>query len=162
VSFLTNFVMMAALTRGGIMAVIKRSALVMHSVSEMYHLINDVLAYPKFLPGCADSKIVDQNNESMQAALLVSKAGINKWFTTHNTLVENSKVIMELVDGPFKQLSGVWELIPLSDEACKIKLELDYEFSNGFIDLAFGKIFDSLTANMVSAFTSRAKEVYGN
>jgi ribosome-associated toxin RatA of RatAB toxin-antitoxin module len=143
------------------MAVVKRSALVMHSVSEMYQLINDVLSYPKFLPGCTDSKIIEHTHEYMQASLLVSKAGIQKWFTTRNTLVENSKVIMELVDGPFKQLSGVWELVPLAEDACKVNLELDYEFSHGLMDIAFGKTFNTLTNNMVSSFTSRAKEVYG-
>lgn len=144
------------------MAVVKRSALVMHSVSDMYHLINDVLSYPKFLPGCADSKILHHDQESMQASLLVSKAGITKWFTTKNSLVKDNKVHMELVDGPFKRLKGFWELVPLSDEACKVILELEYEFSNQLTEIAFGKIFNNLTTNMVSAFTTRAKEVYAS
>jgi len=144
------------------MPVISRSALVMHSVEEMYCLINDVSHYPKFLPDCNDSKIVSQGESSMTAALLVSKGGLKKWFTTENTLIKNKEVIMKLVDGPFKRLSGGWLLTPLSDEACKIELNLDYEFSNKMFDLAFGRVFNHLTNNMVQAFTTRAKEVYGN
>ncbi|MBL4774172.1 MAG: ubiquinone-binding protein, partial [Alcanivoracaceae bacterium] len=34
------------------MPVISRSALVMHSVEEMFQLINDVVSYPQFLPDC--------------------------------------------------------------------------------------------------------------
>ena len=143
------------------MATVKRSALVMHSVSDMYHLINDVLSYPKFLPGCADSKVLHHDQESMQASLMVKKAGMTKWFTTQNRLEKDNKVNMELVDGPFKRLKGFWELVPLSDEACKVILELEYEFSNNMIELAFGRAFNNLTHNMVSAFTTRAKEVYG-
>ncbi len=140
---------------------ISRSALVMHSVEVMYQLINDVLAYPKFLPDCSDSKIIAQDEQSMTAALLVSKGGLKKWFTTENTLVSNEQVQMSLVDGPFKQLVGGWKLKALSDEACKIELNLDYEFSNKMFDLAFGRVFNNLANNMVQAFTQRAKEVYG-
>jgi len=144
------------------MPVISRSALVMHSVEEMYQLINDILAYPSFIPDCGDSKIISQHNDIITASLLVSKGGLKKWFTTENTLVNNEIIILNLVDGPFKKLTGSWKLKALSDEACKISLDLDYEFSNKVFDLAFGRVFNHLTNNMVQAFTQRAKEVYGN
>lgn len=142
------------------MPAISRSALVMHSVEDMYALINDVLNYPHFIPDCADSKIISTDDEVMTAALLVSKGGINKWFTTKNTLVANQEIIMNLVDGPFKYLTGGWTLTPLSEDACKVELSLDYEFSNKLLDIAFGRVFNQLANNMVQAFTSRAKEVY--
>ena len=91
----------------------------------------------------------------------MSKAGIKKWFTTRNTLVSNQKITLELVDGPFNKLQGHWLLTPLSDEACKVSLELEYEFSNRMFDLAFGRVFTHMTNNMVQAFTQRAKQVYG-
>lgn len=143
------------------MPTISRNALVMYNVEQMYALINDVVAYPKFLPDCSDSKIVAQNEHEMTASLLVAKGGIRKWFTTKNTLVANKKVAMDLLDGPFKKLTGEWLLTPLSDEACKISLTLEYEFSNKMFALAFGKVFNHLANNMVQAFTQRAKEVYG-
>jgi len=70
-------------------------------------------------------------------------------------------VQLSLVDGPFKQLTGTWQFIALSEEACKISLQLDYEFSSKVFDLAFGRVFNGLANNMVQAFTQRAKEVYG-
>ena len=91
------------------MPAINRSALVMYSAEQMYQLINDVLAYPNFLPDCSDSKIVSQTESSVTAALLVSKGGLNKWFTTQNTLVSNEEVQLTLVDGPFKKLQGSWK-----------------------------------------------------
>ena len=143
------------------MPAINRSALVMYSVEQMFELINDILAYPSFLPDCSDSKIISQSEDSVTASLLVSKGGLKKWFTTQNTLISNKEVQLTLVDGPFKKLQGSWVLLPLSDEACKVTLELDYEFSNKMLDLAFGRVFNHLTNNMVQAFTQRAKDVYG-
>jgi ribosome-associated toxin RatA of RatAB toxin-antitoxin module len=143
------------------MPAINRSALVMYSAEQMYQLINDVLAYPIFLPDCSNSKIISQTENSVTAALLVSKGGLKKWFTTQNTLVSNEEVQLKLVDGPFKKLQGSWKLLPLSDDACKVSLELEYEFSSKMFDIAFGRVFNHLTNNMVQAFTQRAKDVYG-
>jgi ribosome-associated toxin RatA of RatAB toxin-antitoxin module len=133
----------------------------MYSAEQMYQLINDVLAYPSFLPDCSDSKIISQTENSVTAALLVSKGGLRKWFTTQNTLISNEEVQLTLVDGPFKKLKGSWKFTPLSEDACKVSLELDYEFANKMFDIAFGRVFNHLTNNMVQAFTQRAKEVYG-
>jgi len=143
------------------MPTISRSALVMHSVEQMYSLINDVVAYPSFLPDCKNSKIVTQDEQTVTAALLVSKGGLSKWFTTKNTLVSNQKIKLSLVDGPFKKLEGYWLLTPLSVDACKVTLELDYEFSNSLVSLAFGKVFTHFSNTLVQAFTQRAKYVYG-
>ncbi|XQW86058.1 SRPBCC family protein [Thalassotalea piscium] len=143
------------------MPVVSRNALVMYSVEQMYQLVNDVLAYPQFLPDCSDSKIIEQQDNKMTAALLVSKGGLTKWFTTENIMIENKQVLLNLIDGPFKRLQGSWQFTPLSEQACKISLDLDYEFSSKVFDLAFGRVFNSLANSMVHAFSQRAKEVYG-
>lgn len=140
---------------------ISRSALVMYSVDQMYQLINDIPAYPKFLNDCKDSKVIEENDASVTAALLVSKGGLSKWFTTKNTIVSKEKIRLSLVDGPFKKLEGHWLITPLSDEACKVSLELEYEFSNGLVSLAFGKVFGHFSNNLVQVFTQRAKDIYG-
>ena len=142
------------------MPTISRSALVMYSVDQMYKLINDIAAYSQFIPNCGDSKIISVEGNEVTAALMVSKGGLKKWFTTKNTLINENKVQLDLVDGPFKTLTGYWQLTELSEEACKISLHLEYEFSSKVFDLAFGRVFTSLTNNMVQAFTQRAKEVY--
>ncbi|MBC5791177.1 type II toxin-antitoxin system RatA family toxin [Providencia sp. JUb39] len=139
---------------------ISRSALVPFSAEQMYKLVNDVISYPSFLPGCVGSRIISQNSEEMTASVEVSKAGISKTFITKNALEDNKRIQMQLVEGPFRTLSGGWQFIPLSADACKIEFHLDFEFTNKLIELAFGKIFKELANNMVQAFTSRAKVVY--
>ncbi len=139
---------------------IQRSALVSFSAQSMFDLVNDVSAYPQFLPGCADSKVLSSTEGEMKASLLVSKAGIKQWFTTHNVLTPGQRIEMRLVDGPFSALSGGWTFSALAENACKIELNLNFEFSNKLAEMAFGKVFSQLTASMVNAFTERAKQVY--
>ena len=138
-----------------VMPQISRTALVPYSAEQMYQLVNDVQSYPQFLPGCTGSRILEST-----AAVDVSKAGISKTFTTRNQLTSNQSILMNLVDGPFKKLIGGWKFTPLSQEACRIEFHLDFEFTNKLIELAFGRVFKELAANMVQAFTVRAKEVY--
>ncbi|WP_427979685.1 SRPBCC family protein [Agarivorans sp.] len=139
---------------------VNRSALVMYSAEQMYQLVNDVKAYPEFLPGCVNSEIIQQGPSSMVAEVGVAKAGIRNKFVTENTLSENQSIHMNLVDGPFKSLSGVWQFIPLDEQACKVALDLNFEFSNRLIAAAFGRVFNELAGNMVQAFVDRAKQVY--
>lgn len=139
---------------------ISQSALVPFSAEQMFQLVNDVYSYPDFLPGCTGSRVINASSNEMTAAVDVAKAGISKTFTTRNTLLENQSINMQLVDGPFRRLMGGWQFTSLSEQACKVELHLDFEFTNKLIELAFGKIFKELAGNMVQAFTQRAKEVY--
>lgn len=144
------------------MAEINRSALVRFSAKQMFDLVNDVDAYPEFIPGCAASKIHDASEKQMKASLQVSKGGIQKWFTTHNTFSAPHLIEMKLVDGPFSYLKGDWEFITLAEDACKVCLKLNFEFSSGVLDAAFNQIFQQVVSGMVTAFVQRAKEIYSD
>ena len=139
---------------------ISRTALVPYSAEQMYKLVNDVKSYPEFLPGCVGSRVLESSPGQMTAAVEVSKAGISKTFTTRNKLISNQSILMHLVDGPFKKLMGGWKFTPLTEDACQIEFNLDFEFTNKLIELAFGRVFKELASSMVQAFSQRAKEVY--
>lgn len=140
---------------------IQKSALVPYSSAQMYSLVNDVNAYSEFLPGCKQSRILEYSETHMKAKMWLSKAGIEKELTTHNALESDRSIHMQLVDGPFKSLSGAWKFLALNEHACKVELELEFEFKNKLVEVAFGKIFTNLANNMVQAFSQRAKKVYG-
>ncbi len=143
------------------MAEVSRSVLLMYSADEMYKLVNDVSAYPDFLPGCVDAKILSQVDDLMVALVVVSKAGIKQQFTTENKLLDGRSIAMNLVDGPFKHLSGGWTFFPLDEKASKVSLDLTFEFSSKLVEIAFGRIFNELVGSMVKSFAQRAKVVYG-
>ncbi|RLV59956.1 ubiquinone-binding protein [Parashewanella curva] len=143
------------------MPIIARSMLVRYSAMQMYELVNDVESYKEFLPGCVGGKVISCDDESMVASVDVSKAGMKKTFTTRNVLISGKSIKLELENGPFKYLNGEWKFIELAEDACKVEFELDFEFSSSLIDFAFNKVFKELMGSMVTAFTQRAKVVYG-
>ena len=48
---------------------ITRTALVPFSAQQMFTLVNDVTAYPDFLPGCSGTQILEQSSEHMMASV---------------------------------------------------------------------------------------------
>lgn len=144
------------------MSQIQRSALVHYSAAEMYDLVNDVEAYPAFLPWCKSAKILSQTEIDMTANVEIARGILNKTFTTHNRLDKHQKIDIELVDGPFRQLQGYWKFDALKTEnACKVSLQLDFEFNNAMMSIAAGPIFTQIANSLVDAFSKRAEEVYG-
>ena len=143
------------------MTVVEKSALVKFSAHQMYDLVEDVESYPDFLPWCAGSRILNRKNNIVDAELQISKGGFSKAFATRNILDTGGKITISLINGPFSSLEGVWNFMPLREDASKITLDLEFEMSGKLVSLAFGAVFHQICNTMVSSFTQRAKQVYG-
>ncbi|MBO1926742.1 type II toxin-antitoxin system RatA family toxin [Thiomicrorhabdus sp. 6S2-11] len=144
------------------MKTITRTALLPYSAKQMYDLVNDVPSYPQFLPWCGGAKVLQQDASSMQASVTIAKAGIKQTFTTNNHLVDGKRIEMQLIDGPFKSMHGEWEFKVLDEDACKILFEIEFEVSNGILNMALGPIFEQIASTMVDSFCERAKQIYPN
>lgn len=143
------------------MTSIKKSALVKFSALQMFKLVDDIAAYPDFLPWCSGSRIMQRKGELVEAELQISKAGFQQSFITRNRSDGHSKLFMTLAEGPFSSLDGVWNFIPLREDASKISLDLEFEMQGKLASLAFGTVFAQVCNTMVSSFTHRAKQIYG-
>ncbi|MDD2722800.1 MAG: type II toxin-antitoxin system RatA family toxin [Methylovulum sp.] len=142
------------------MTIVQKSALVKYSAKQMFDLVNDIEAYPQFLPWCSDSRILKRNDGVVEAELSISKGGFKKSFSTRNKIDQGGTITVSLLDGPFSYLEGVWNFMPLREDASKISLDLEFEMSSKLASLAFGAVFNQICNTMVSSFTNRAKQVY--
>jgi ribosome-associated toxin RatA of RatAB toxin-antitoxin module len=143
------------------MTIIKRSALVSYSTRQMYELVNSIEDYPRFLPWCAKSHIIQRVESQVDAELEINWKGIRKSFTTRNLLHPYDHMEIQLISGPFKHLEGRWVFATLNSCACKISLELEFEFTGNLIDKLFQPIFNHIANSLVDAFCKRAAEIYG-
>ncbi|MCK5697125.1 MAG: type II toxin-antitoxin system RatA family toxin [Gammaproteobacteria bacterium] len=142
------------------MTCIKKTALIPYSSAKMYDLVADVDHYQDFLPWCGGSQILNQTNDEIQGQVRIQHLGMDKTFTTLNRMQKNKMIEMKLIDGPFKHLQGFWRFDALEENGCKIALDLEFEFSNRVMSLAFGPIFSQIADSMVDAFCKRAVAVY--
>lgn len=145
------------------MSRISRSALVLHSAKEMFELVNDCESYPKFLPGCSDARLLHREDSHLIGELELAKAGIKYRFTTRNELFDPERIEIKLLEGPFKKLEATWTFQPLSDQACKVNFEIDFEVAGGrLVAAALNPLFSKMAASQVDAFVKRAAVVYGS
>ncbi len=142
------------------MYTVKRSALVSFSAQQMYDLVNDVDDYQSFLPWCGDSKIVEKSDEQITASVTIAFSGINKTFTTHNTLRPHEEIAMRLVNGPFSELFGSWHFKALPEGTSKISLDLKFGFNNRLVGAVVGPVFSKIADSMVESFCNRAQVIY--
>lgn len=140
---------------------VNRSALVPYGARAMFALVDDVEAYPQFLPWC-DHALVESREEGVVVATIGLHLGpLRKHFTTRNTLRRWESIDMELVGGPFRHLSGGWRFQELTDDGSRVSLELDFEFENRLTNRMVGPLFEQTANTLVDAFIRRAKELYG-
>lgn len=144
------------------MASVSRSALVRHSPAQMYGLVNDVANYPEFLPWCTATEILAHGDHEMVARLHLAWGGFRRTFTTRNRLQPTKMIEIRLVDGPFHHLEGFWRFQPLGEGACKVALDMEFEFSNAFVGTAFGPVFAQIADSLVGSFVRRAEAVHGD
>ncbi|MDE1164516.1 MAG: type II toxin-antitoxin system RatA family toxin [Pseudomonas sp.] len=140
---------------------IQRSALLPYPAQELYDLVNDVARYPEFLPWCSGSTVLEASDVAMRAKVEVAKAGLSQQFITRNLLVPGQSIEMNLEEGPFKKLHGLWVFKPLGDKACKISLDLTFDYANTLMRATLGPLFDQAANTMVDAFCQRAKQMHG-
>ncbi|CAM3488493.1 type II toxin-antitoxin system RatA family toxin [Halomonas lysinitropha] len=144
------------------MPTVNRSAMVRHTPKDMFDLVNDFERYPEFLPGCRRARLLERDESHLIGEMTLGRAGIEQSFTTRNDLIEPERIEMSLVSGPFKRLRGRWLFLPMGERSCKVSLELEFEFANRLLGMAFGKLFQQVAGQLVDSFTRRANDLYGS
>jgi len=139
------------------MPIVKKSALVPFSAPAMFDLVAAVEEYPEFLPWCGGTEVHERSEEGMVASIRIAYKGISQTFTTENRHQRPQRIEMKLRDGPFSRLHGVWTFKALTDSACRVELEMDYEMRSGLIAQLLGPVFGQIAQTMVDAFVNRAE-----
>ena len=143
------------------MAIVEKSVLIGHSAAKMYALVEDVEAYPQFLPWCSRTEVKQLDAHRAAATLHVNYHGLRLHFTTENQMDAGALIDMKLVHGPFQYLDGFWRFVPLAEQACKIEFRLSYELSGKLMEKLAGPVFNHIAHTLVEVFVKRAVALYG-
>lgn len=140
---------------------VNRSALLEYSARRMYDLVVDIERYPEFLNWCSGARIVERSDDEVVASIDISFKGLHRSFTTRNIMDPGRSVRIELVNGPFRTLNGIWRFIELDEGSCKIELDLEFDFSTVLVGRLVGPVFSQIANRQLDAFQRRAVQVYG-
>ncbi|MEA3149722.1 MAG: hypothetical protein QOD56_661 [Gammaproteobacteria bacterium] len=142
------------------MQVVERSAIVTFKAEQMFALVNDVGRYPEFLPWCNGARVEDMSETERLATVSIARGVLRTEFTTRNTLEKNARILMELVDGPFRDLTGEWRFEPIGERGSRVHFRVEFEFKNRLTAAAFNAMFEALCGSIVDAFVQRAHKIY--
>jgi ribosome-associated toxin RatA of RatAB toxin-antitoxin module len=136
---------------------VKRSALVGKPPSVLFALINDIESYPQFLPWCTHSRVQSHSDSEIIATIGVKRGPLQGEFTTRNVLEPDRRIVMHLVNGPFRMLEGEWLLTPIGADGCRADLTMKFAFKNPLSAMLFEQKFAETATSLVDAFVARAR-----
>ncbi|MCC8369420.1 MAG: ubiquinone-binding protein [Rickettsia endosymbiont of Oxypoda opaca] len=133
-----------------------------YSPAELFYLVLDIEAYPKFLPWCAAAKIISKNNEQIIAELVLQVKGFSEKYQSSITCKildgERYLINVEAISGPFKYLKNIWQFSP-DVKGSLVEFNIDFKMQSSILDKLIGGYFVKATEKMINAFEKRAGEI---
>ena len=135
---------------------IARSAIVECSAEAFYQVVEEIEAYPSFLPWCAAAQVRERQPGRTVATLTLATKGIRQSFTTENMNQPGRSIEMRLLEGPLRKFLAAWRFTPLEPQAAKVEFTLEYEFSSPVVAALLDPVFKRIADSTVTAFARRA------
>ncbi|MFA7586948.1 MAG: type II toxin-antitoxin system RatA family toxin [Novosphingobium sp.] len=132
------------------------------SAEQMFDLVADVGHYPEFLPWVVATRVKSDSETEMVADMLVGFSAIREKFTSRVVKHRPDEIRVHYVDGPLRDLDNVWRFRQLPEGGCEIDFCVSFSFRNALFQKMAGQYFDKAFRKMVTAFETRAEQLYGN
>ncbi len=143
-----------------------------YTAAEMFALVSDVDAYPKFVPLCEGMRVrrrtaMGEGVEVIVAEMQVGFRAICERYTSRVTCnAPKLEILVEYIDGPFRNLDNRWSFRddapgPAGEPRSVVDFFLAYEFKSVAMGMLMGAMFDAAFHKYADAFVKRATQVYG-
>lgn len=132
-----------------------------YTPQQVFDLVLDVAAYPRFLPWCQGSRIYDRTGDAFTADVLIGYKMIREKYTSRVHHRAPEQVRVEYLSGPFQHLQNTWDFVALPDGTCEVRFLIDFEFRNPVLRRLASAVFFEVVRRMVGAFETRAHQLYG-
>ena len=133
-----------------------------YSAEQMFDLVADVARYPEFLPWVIATRVKSDNETEMVADMLVGFKALREKFTSRVLKARPNRLEVIYIDGPMRDLDNVWHFRPLPEGGCEIDFSVEFSFKNKMFEMLAGQYFDRAFRKLVTAFETRADELYGS
>ena len=131
-----------------------------YSAQQLYDLVADIEAYPKFLPWCVAARNRSRNGNVLVSDLVIGFKMLRERFTSEVTL-NDGRIDVAYKEGPFKYLTNHWIFDQQEDGSTVIDFHVDFEFRSKMLQAVMGALFNEAVKVMVGAFEKRARALYG-
>ncbi|MEO6395504.1 MAG: type II toxin-antitoxin system RatA family toxin [Devosia sp.] len=135
-----------------------------HVPERMFDLVNDLEAYPRFIPNCRQMEVKRDSGAAgdVRYARMTIKAGpFTQSYTSRVEADPKARTIVaKAVDGPFAYLDSKWSFEP-EGEGTRIRFDLDFKIANPLIAVAAEPAFAGKQDEIIDAFVDEANRRFG-
>ena len=132
-----------------------------YSAEQMFDLVADVSRYAEFLPWVVGTRVRSDSDTEMIADLLVGFNALREKFTSRVEKQRPGMIQVFYLDGPMRDLDNTWKFRS-TPTGCEVDFAVSFTFRNALFEALAGQYFDRAFRKMVSAFETRAQQLYGN
>jgi coenzyme Q-binding protein COQ10 len=130
-----------------------------YTPEQLFDLVAGVEHYPAFLPWCKAVRIRERSDETIAADLIIGYKMIQETFASVVILNKPRTITVQYISGPLSHLTNKWDFRS-RDDGCDLSFQVDFDFSSPLLRSMMNMFFDKALRKMVSAFETRAKELY--
>jgi coenzyme Q-binding protein COQ10 len=147
------------------MAVHRESRQLPYAPEQIFDLVADVEAYPRFLPMWHSASVrrppTKQQIDIYHTEQTLQLGPLQKKFRTETRLERPSRIDVSSTDPLFSHFSMQWGFEPQSDEACLVEFSLRCEASSFLLRPLLEVLLLETTHGIIQAFEQRAHKLYG-
>jgi coenzyme Q-binding protein COQ10 len=135
-----------------------------HLPERMFDLVNDLEAYPRFLPNVSamDVRRDRDTSENVRYARMTIRFGpVTQSYTSRVVADPVARTITaKAVDGPFHYLESKWSFEP-EGIGTRVRFDIDFKISNPLIAAVAEPAFANKQGEIMEAFLNEADRRFG-
>ena len=133
-----------------------------YTPAQMFDLVAAIERYPEFLPWCLGARITKREGDVIDGDLLIGFKIFRERFSSRVTLDRaRHRIDVRYGQGPLRHLDNRWRFLA-HEQGCLIDFYVDFEFQSRLLQKAIELLFQEAVERMVSAFETRAHQLYGS
>lgn len=136
-----------------------------YTPDQLFELVGDVDAYPKFVPWITGMRTwnarVDGPVSTVDAEAQVGFSFLREKFATRVRRDRDARAIdVSLLYGPFKRLNNGWRFVPEGD-ATRVEFVIEFAFKSALLDAMLAANMDRAAGKLIACFEARAQQLHG-
>jgi coenzyme Q-binding protein COQ10 len=132
-----------------------------YTPQQLFDLAADVERYPDFLPWLVAAHIRRREGDTVWADMVVGTGPLRKAFSSKAELHRPDRIVISSHDPLFDRYEQVWAFQPAEDGGTLVEFRTDFEFHSPLLSAIMGPFLGRAASTMVSAFSHRARRLYG-
>jgi coenzyme Q-binding protein COQ10 len=132
-----------------------------YTAAQLFDLVADVERYPEFIPWMITTRVRRRTDRVIWTDLTVGTGPFRKQFSTVATLERPHQIAISSHDAMFKRFEQKWTFRQTAEAQTDVEYRVEFELRSfvlqGLLDLTFA----DRAAAIVSAYTRRARRLYG-